>query len=35
MKLLAIARAGKRRATKEGEFQGGYGGVEHHEVPIP
>ena len=32
-KLLAIARAGKRRARTEGEFRGGYGVVGHHEVP--
>jgi len=34
-KLLTIARAGERRAGKEGEFRGGYGGVGHHVVPIP
>ena len=31
-KLLTIARAGERRARKEGEFRGGFGGVRHHEV---
>jgi len=34
-KLLAIARAGKRRAMTEGEFRGGYDVVGHEEVPIP
>jgi len=34
-KLLAIARAGKRRAMTEGEFRGGYDVVGHQEVPIP
>ena len=32
---LAIVRGGKRRVRTEGEFRGGYGGVGHHEVPIP